>query len=73
VNKLRSKFPPVSFSDAPYLTSKGFDLLSRLLAYDPNQRISAREALNHEYFKESPLPQRPEMMRTFPDSNDARE
>ncbi|KAJ9294028.1 hypothetical protein DTO271G3_7156 [Paecilomyces variotii] len=29
----------------------GFDLLSRLLEYDPTKRITAREALEHPYFK----------------------
>lgn len=29
----------------------GFDLLSRLLEYDPTKRITAQEALEHPYFK----------------------
>lgn len=29
----------------------GFDLLSRLLEYDPTKRITAKEALEHPYFK----------------------
>lgn len=29
----------------------GFDLLSRLLEYDPTRRITAKEALEHPYFK----------------------
>jgi cyclin-dependent kinase 8/11 len=30
----------------------GFDLLSRLFEYDPNKRITAMDALNHDYFYE---------------------
>ena len=38
------------------LSNSGYDLLSRMLEYDPNKRITAAEALDHEYFKEPPLP-----------------
>jgi cyclin-dependent kinase 8/11 len=31
---------------------QGFRLLSGLLCYDPTQRLSAREALEHPYFNE---------------------
>jgi len=31
-------------------------LLNRLLCFDPNQRITAEEALAHRYFKTSPAP-----------------
>ena len=34
------------FSDAP---AQAVDLLAKLLALDPNQRILAREALNHPF------------------------
>jgi len=48
------------------LTNEGFDLLNRMLAYDPKRRITCKEALNHPYFNERPLPKIPEMMRSFP-------
>ncbi len=31
------------------LTEAGFDLIERMLAMDPKQRISAKEALKHEW------------------------
>jgi cell division cycle 2-like protein len=35
----------------PYLTPQGLDLLAKLLTYDPAQRISAEQALEHPYFR----------------------
>lgn len=34
-----------------YVTEAGIDLMNKLLAYDPEQRITAEKALNHPYFK----------------------
>ncbi|KAL0342905.1 UNVERIFIED_CONTAM: Cyclin-dependent kinase G-1 [Sesamum angustifolium] len=36
----------------PMLTQLGFDLLNRLLRFDPDKRITTDEALNHGWFKE---------------------
>ncbi|XP_031564784.1 cyclin-dependent kinase 11B-like [Actinia tenebrosa] len=58
-NQLRNNF-------GTYLTDKGFDLLNRFLTYDPSRRITAEEALKHEYFNESPLPVDPDMFPTWP-------
>lgn len=33
-----------------YMTTAGIDLLMSMLTYDPSQRISADEALEHPYF-----------------------
>ena len=38
--------------------SAGFDLLSRMLEYDPTKRITAAQALEHEYFRNEPIPGR---------------
>ncbi|KAH9982650.1 Pkinase-domain-containing protein [Lactifluus volemus] len=50
----------------PYLTVAGIDLLSSLLTYDPERRISAEEALQHPYFSETPAPKHPDMFSSFP-------
>ena len=35
----------------PFMTTAGLDLLMSLLTYDPEQRITAEEALKHPYFQ----------------------
>lgn len=55
-NGLRKKFPVATFTGSPTLTELGFDLLNKLLTYDPAKRITAEAALNHGWFSEAPLP-----------------
>jgi len=69
-NRLRDKFPAVSFTGGLTLSEAGFDLLNRLLTYDPEKRISADDALNHEWFREVPLPKTKDFMPTFPALNE---
>lgn len=38
-----------------YMTTAGIDLLMSLLTYDPEQRITADEALQHDYFKSASM------------------
>ncbi|EFJ41956.1 cyclin dependent kinase [Volvox carteri f. nagariensis] len=68
-SQLRQRFTS-SFGSGATLTEAGFDLLSSLLSYDPQQRISAAEALGHRWFSESPYPQRRELMPTFRSNKD---
>ncbi|CED83063.1 pkinase-domain-containing protein [Phaffia rhodozyma] len=49
-----------------HLTETGLDLLSQLLYYDPERRISAEEAMRHPYFLEAPLPKHPSLFSSFP-------
>jgi len=37
-------------------TSLGYDLLRQLFAYDPDSRLTAKEALQHKWFQEEPKP-----------------
>ena len=49
---LPQKFPintPPHFKQS-FLDGNGFDLLSKLLALDPKQRITSQDALKHPYF-----------------------
>ncbi|WOL01384.1 hypothetical protein Cni_G10100 [Canna indica] len=65
-NKLREKFPLTSFYGRPTLSETGFDLLNKLLSYDPNTRITAEAALDHHWFHEVALPKSKYFMPTFP-------
>lgn len=54
LDSLREKFPKFSYEDDFVLTDKGFDLLKKLLSYDPDKRPTAEEALSHPWFYENP-------------------
>jgi cell division cycle 2-like len=69
-NRLREKFPKQSFGGGFYLDDVGFDLLSRLLTFDPSKRISAEEALAHKWFTTAPRPQTLSLMPTFRSANE---
>lgn len=66
----------INFVEVPYnnlhnrighkLGKSGFDLINRFLTYCPARRITADEALKHEFFNESPLPVNPAMFPTWP-------
>ena len=48
---LPASHPPQLRQKFPHITALGIDFLSRLLAYDPEERLTAEEALKHPYFK----------------------
>uniref|UniRef100_A0A4W3HLI7 cyclin-dependent kinase n=1 Tax=Callorhinchus milii TaxID=7868 RepID=A0A4W3HLI7_CALMI len=58
-NNLRKRFGAL-------LSDQGFDLMNKFLTYCPAKRITAEEALKHEYFRETPLPIEPSMFPTWP-------
>lgn len=49
-----------------WLSDIGIKLIHGLLTYDPEMRLSAREARRSHYLREKPLPVEPEMMPTYP-------
>ena len=55
---LRAKFP--------LLTTSGSQLLTSLLSLDPSQRPSAKQVLEHKFFKEEPRMKPRELFPTFP-------
>ncbi|KAG9457214.1 hypothetical protein H6P81_001722 [Aristolochia fimbriata] len=46
--------------------SPAYDLLSKMLEYDPRKRITAAQALEHEYFRMDPLPGRNALVPSQP-------
>ncbi|KAL8400238.1 hypothetical protein RB594_000573 [Gaeumannomyces avenae] len=55
---IRAKFP--------LLTAAGSALLSGLLSLNPARRLTAKDMLTHDYFKQDPKPKRETMFPTFP-------
>lgn len=55
---IRAKFPT--------LTNAGSSLLNDLLSLDPGKRPSAKEMLEHVYFREDPRPKPTALFPTFP-------
>lgn len=61
-SQLHKKFQVNSFSGCgqhTFLDGNGFDLLQSFLLLDPKKRISAKDALDHVYFKEGVAMQTP--------------
>lgn len=55
---MRSKFSA--------LTNAGVDLMNGLLSLNPARRLTAKELLDHPYFRENPRPKPTAMFPTFP-------
>ncbi|KAF2970259.1 hypothetical protein GQX73_g3272 [Xylaria multiplex] len=69
--RLPSKSAPALTGSAvrarfPLLTTAGSALLSGLLALNPDARPTAKEMLQHEYFRQDPKPKHEAMFPTFP-------
>jgi len=52
------------------LDKRAQQLLQALLQMDPSKRISAKEALDHDYFWEAPFPAKPEELPRYPQSHE---
>ncbi|KAI1144514.1 kinase-like protein [Hypoxylon sp. FL0543] len=57
---------PVIRARFPLLTTAGCALLTSLLSLNPDQRPTAKEMLQHEFFKQDPKPKHEAMFPTFP-------
>eukprot|EP00752_Nemacystus_decipiens_P003660 g3374.t1 len=56
-NQLRATFPTNGFSGKPSISTQGLELMNGLLALDPQQRTSAKDAMEHCWFTtEKPAP-----------------
>jgi len=61
-NNLGRQFEMINVGAEP----NGLTLLKKMLFYDPKARMSARDALFHEWFEQQPLPVHPEDFPTWP-------
>lgn len=64
-NNLKQKFPW-------WTSDSGYRLLNGMLMYCPDKRITATDAIKHQYFQERPLPVDTSMMPTFPEYRNKR-
>lgn len=62
---------PTCMQEFPQLSKSGLSLLNGLLTYDPDKRLTARQAVKHDYFTEAPFPKLPQDMPVFPSAHDA--
>lgn len=50
----------------PMLSPQGLDLIEGLLTYDPERRLTCKQAMEHEWFLEAPLPKDPHLFPSWP-------
>jgi len=68
---LRQRIPKRSVGpEDPFIDDDGFDLLISLLHFNPKERISCDEALQHVYFKRFPLAAQQDEMPRFSAQNE---
>ncbi|KAJ8764882.1 hypothetical protein K2173_010347 [Erythroxylum novogranatense] len=62
------KYETTGIHNVVHLSPKSaqYDLLSKMLEYDPQKRITAAQALEHEYFRMEPLPGRNALVPSQP-------
>lgn len=51
------------------LTRNGYDFIKSFLCFDPNLRMKSKNGINHEWFKEAPLPIDQDILPTHPSTN----
>lgn len=71
--QLKLPHQPYNFLEEkfPKLSKTGLSMLNGLLTYDPERRLTARQALRHPYLSELPLAKLPQDMPYFPSAHDA--
>lgn len=56
----------VAIQAKSYNDKQAFELMNKMLEYDPSKRISASDALDHPFFKSEPIPGRNVFSLTYP-------
>lgn len=68
--KLRTTYPRTFRQKFGKYGDKGLDLLEKLLCLNPDGRISAGEALQHDYFWTEPFPIDPKLLPSYSQSHE---
>merc|ERR1719502_918047 len=66
LNQTQQKYQSIFEEKFANLEPSAKDLLRQLLMMDPSKRLSADDALDHEYFWSDPVPATPEQLPKYP-------
>ena len=53
---IKGKYPPRAQKKLEFLSPTAFDLVTKLLSLDPESRLTAADALDHDWFWTEPMP-----------------
>merc|ERR1719443_2019312 len=70
ISQARGKYASRFEEKFAHIEPHAKDLLRKLLTMDPDQRLTADDALDHEYFWSDPVPATPDQLPKYPPSHE---